>query len=353
MISAALQASLPYGTFTTITMEPSSIYRPATRRIRCLPTDSDTACEMVYVGPNPVIKKTVKMLRKRTLGFTTTTSTPDTTCLPVPPEEPAVKINPRKANRRRATKTAPADIPKAPCRKASNPFLKGGLVDEVALPTANTYRMTRSRSRQAIKASLALKAPCRKPSVNDMAKANTYAPCLPHRKPSNPFLKGFGLVDCDSTAGTSQPKSLHSMNVNSAVPMSLKSLNKSLRLQQEPTNGAMGRTPSPPPSLPQRKASNPFLRGFDIQSFEKELPTTTTTTTTTRSTTRRPTRRVTIDAPQAPRRKESIPDFSFQSQIRRTSLVDGTGRCSTSTGTSRTTHKEVNFLDLDWDKITL
>ena len=148
-----------------------AIAKPATRRMRTIPVkknsdqDDSSACStVVYVGHNPVLKKTAKMLRKK-----------------VPSKKTQKNVPKRASSKTHLAKHASsADIPRAPRRKASNPFLCQEEGEQI---------MTRSRSKQRL----------------EHEQEAAHAPHMPCRKASDPFLSSF--VSSASPSPTVMPVS--------------------------------------------------------------------------------------------------------------------------------------------------
>lgn len=157
----------------------SLLPKPATRRMRSLPEEKDcqqVKCNLVYVGPNPVIKKTTKMLRKKRQEKSLQTKKKKKKSLPKSASKNQLK-------RRPSPTRAANESPRFPNRKASIECNMSG----------GAMRMARNRSRQAVNSCVTPRAPSRKASIPEMMSTASIAPCMPHRKASNPFLKGFDL----------------------------------------------------------------------------------------------------------------------------------------------------------------
>ena len=172
------------------------IPKPATRRLRHFAVDCrDGKATVVYVGPNPVIKKTIKMLRKQNSGKLKRKEIPRST------SKKQLKQSIRKLS---ANSLRSADIPKAPCRKPSNTNVKNP--DPLSSPPSRPRRqkskdfgmnapflnapvMTRSHS-IILSHDMPLRLPCRKPSNPDMQKTRPVRGLsFPISKKNNPFLR--------------------------------------------------------------------------------------------------------------------------------------------------------------------
>ncbi|CAB9504820.1 expressed unknown protein [Seminavis robusta] len=299
------------------------ISRPATRRIRqislCSKNNDDKVTCMVYgspvyVGPDPVLKKSKNDLRRRPMKKKEAKVLPkraSKTCLqPWTRKSSRTKMNISSRNRR-GSLTKISDTPKVPCRKPSNHFLREGFEAHGDLNPGRSYNITtRSRSR-LIMASNVMdshpRAPSRKESIpsNLQTTASDEAPGIPQRKASNPFLQG-GLVSHHGPMTRSRSKLQFRHSLRSPKAPTPKDSIPEFQMAEAPSlpqhkgvahGGTMTRSrsklqirhslglnnvPIPNESIPEFqltqapwmphpcKASNPFLRGGLV--IERSVP---------------------------------------------------------------------------------
>ncbi|CAB9504821.1 expressed unknown protein [Seminavis robusta] len=275
------------------------ISRPATRRIRRISLctkntntssdeDEDTFMEYgspVYVGADPVMKKSTRDLRNKKK------KKKEEKVIPKRASKSCLQPRTRKSA---VTKISISDTPKVPCRKPSNPSFGDSSVSHGDLNTSGSYVvMTRSRSRQTMDSHP--REPSRKDSIpsNLQAAASVpgEAPCMPQRKASNPFFQGLSQQGRPMTRSLSKLQLSFSLSAPSP-PTRKKSIPEFQMTQMAP-------------SLPQRQAS--FLEGGLLDSCSG----TGSDGPMTRSRSKLQMGHSHLGAPNVPTRKESIPEFQM------------------------------------------